>query len=171
MHVLFFFWTGITVGYKTVTISESENGNIVIDLGTKFTFLPTSFYNKVEALVKEAMHLFEAVPNPPEPFKLCYSNQSVTSFVIKYYFPTFEVHFMRGASIGLNPINNLFVPESGDLLCFGMIPTDGVPIYGNLAQINFQVEYDLEERKVFLARDDCTNTTKYGSSSSTQNYY
>ncbi|KAF7834779.1 aspartic proteinase CDR1-like [Senna tora] len=147
---------GISVGSKTAKIIESgENGNIVIDSGTTFTFLPSKFYYNVEALVKEVIKV-EASLNPPKPFKLCYSKESNAPKIIKNDdFQEFVVHFKDGASLSLNAEDNVFVSED-DVICFAMAPTRGIPFYGNVAQVNFQVGYDLNAAQVSFAPADCT---------------
>jgi len=141
--------SGITVGNKTANTSQRDS-NTVIDSGTTFTFLPTSFYNDVEALVEAAVGV-EATPNPPKDFNLCFAYDSIAPGNSNDF--DFVVHF-ENADLSLNP-QNIFV-RVDDFLCFAVFPTNGVPFYGNVAQIDFQVEYDLEERKVSFAPADCT---------------
>ncbi|XP_028773352.1 aspartic proteinase CDR1-like [Neltuma alba] len=138
---------GITVGQQTVQTGES-NGNIIIDSGTTLTMLPSSLYEQVEALMKQAIGADQFIVEEG-PYKLCYSNaNSIQNF------PNFEVHF-TGANLSLKP-QNFFRPISNDVTCFAMLPTGGMPIYGNVAQIDFGVEYDLDKKKVSFAPVDCT---------------
>ena len=66
------------------------------------------------------------------------------------------MHF-TGADVRLSPLN-AFVKVSEDMVCMSMIPTTEVAIYGNFAQMDFLVGYDLETRTVSFQRMDCTNT-------------
>ncbi|XP_028803832.1 aspartic proteinase CDR1-like [Neltuma alba] len=138
---------GITVGQRTVRTGQS-NGNIIIDSGTTLTMLPSGFYEQVEALVKQAIGADQFIVQN-YPYKLCYRNaNSIQNF------PNFEVHF-TGANLSLKP-QNLFRPISNDVICFAMLSTDGRPFYGNVAQIDFEVEHDLDQKKVSFAPVDCT---------------
>lgn len=49
-------------------------------------------------------------------------------------------HF-QDADITLNKVN-LFIDAGYNLSCLAMLPSTDIYIYGNRAQINFQVEYD-----------------------------
>ncbi|XP_028787580.1 aspartic proteinase CDR1-like [Neltuma alba] len=138
---------GITVGQQTVRTGQS-NGNIFIDSGTTLTMLPSSFYEQIEALVKQAIGANQFIVQNNH-YKLCYRNaNSIQNF------PNFEVHF-TGANLSLKP-QNFFPHIANDVICFAMLPTDGMPIYGNVAQINFEVEHDLDQKKVSFAPGDCT---------------
>ncbi|XP_028752468.1 aspartic proteinase CDR1-like [Neltuma alba] len=138
---------GITVGQQTVRTGQS-NGNIFIDSGTTLTMLPSSFYEQIEALVKQAIGANQFIVQNNH-YKLCYRNaNSIQNF------PNFEVHF-TGANLSLKP-QNFFRRIYNDVICFAMLPTDGMPIYGNMAQINFEVEHDLDQKKLSFAPGDCT---------------
>ncbi|KAI4333294.1 hypothetical protein L6164_018124 [Bauhinia variegata] len=136
---------GISVGQKTIQTGKTD-GNIVIDSGTTLTILETSFYNNLRAAVVEAIGVQE-VQNPPQEFDLCYTSGSVQQF------PSFVFHF-TSADIKLQT-ENMFTGV-GNLLCFSAVPSDGLSLFGNIAQINFHVKYDNEENKVSFAPADCT---------------
>lgn len=134
---------------------------MVIDSGSTLTHLASRFYKKVEALVREAIGI-EAVKNPPDPYSLCFQHHDFTS-LMKHKLSTFVVHF-KDADVSLNPDHNLFVQNlllqkpNQSLFCFAMVPIEGkISVYGDVAQINFEVEYDLEARKVSFAPRDCAN--------------
>ncbi|XAR57629.1 Nepenthesin [Bertholletia excelsa] len=145
----------VSVGDKKITNDQmaaggSGGGNIIIDSGTTLTLLETSFYNELEAAVKEKIQLAQ-VEDPRGSYSLCYDRSSFDNI------PEITVVFhFRGADVELKKLN-LFRTISSDLSCLTMIPTDGgISIYGNWAQINFQVEYDLAGKKVSFAPADCT---------------
>ncbi|KAK4253531.1 hypothetical protein QN277_010192 [Acacia crassicarpa] len=139
---------GITVGQQTVPLTSQGNGNIFIDSGTTLTMLPTSFYEQVEALVRQAIGADQLIVQNSDS-KLCYTNANSIQNV-----PTFVVHF-TGANLSLNR-QNIFRFISDDVMCLAMLPTDGKSIYGNVAHIDFEVEYDLDQKKVSFAPVDCT---------------
>lgn len=41
------------------------------------------------------------------------------------------------------------------MLWFLILPTDGTSIFGNIQQVQFQIEYDLQGKRVSFARKDC----------------
>lgn len=136
---------GVTVGPKTVQTGQS-GGNIVIDSGTTLTILESSFYNDLRAAVREAIGV-EPVTAPPDPLDLCFRYESGMEG------PEFVFHFTN-ADLVLHPGNMFSIND--DLLCLLVIPSDRISIFGNIAQINFQVAYDLDEKKVSFAPADCT---------------
>ncbi|XAR57630.1 Nepenthesin [Bertholletia excelsa] len=140
---------GVSVEDKKITYSQTgADKGIIIDSGTTLTLFESSFYDELEAAVAEKINL-EPVQYQGG-YKLCYQSSFDNIPEIKVVF-----HF-EGADVELKKLN-LFRTISGDLTCFTMIPTNvGISIYGNWAQMNFQVEYDLAEKKVSFAPADCT---------------
>ncbi|RVX02104.1 hypothetical protein VitviT2T_002851 [Vitis vinifera] len=148
---------GLSVGSETVAFkgfSENksspaavEEGNIIIDSGTTLTLLPQDFYTDVESALTNAIG-GQTTTDPNGIFSLCYS--SVNNLEI----PTITAHF-TGADVQLPPLNT-FVQVQEDLVCFSMIPSSNLAIFGNLAQINFLVGYDLKNNKVSFKQTDCT---------------
>ncbi|XWS10367.1 hypothetical protein CRYUN_Cryun39dG0071200 [Craigia yunnanensis] len=147
----FYFLTleGVSIGDKTAQAASSE-GNIIIDSGTTLTILESNFYNSIETMVKEAIGA-EPVQDPSGTFSLCYGAE--TSINV----PEMVFHF-TGADLRLQPVNTFRI--NGDLLCMLIVPTNSdintLSIFANYAQINFQVEYDLQKKTVSFAPTDCT---------------
>ncbi|XP_021298817.1 aspartic proteinase CDR1-like [Herrania umbratica] len=135
----------ISIGDKTAQAASSQ-GNIIIDSGTTLTILESNFYNSVETMVKEAIGA-EPKQDPSGTFSLCYGAET--------NIPDMLFHF-TGADLRLQPVNT-FGANDG-LLCMLIVPsnTNSNSIFGNFAQINFQVEYDLQKRTVSFAPTDCT---------------
>ncbi|XP_028799619.1 aspartic proteinase CDR1-like [Neltuma alba] len=137
---------GVTVGHKTVQTGQT-GGNIVIDSGTTLTVLESGFYSELRDAVREAVGV-EPVTNPPDPLDLCFRYESEMGEGLE-----FVLHFTN-ADMRLHS-GNMFSIED-DLLCLLVIPSDSISILGNIAQINFQVAFDLAEQKVSFAPADCT---------------
>ncbi|XP_052209340.1 aspartic proteinase CDR1-like [Diospyros lotus] len=144
----------ISVGNKTITvplrssgISKAGGGNIIIDSGTTLTLLPGDFYRDLESELKQVIH-GSSVSDPQGLFSLCYSKGSGFSV------PAITVRFSGGDALELRQ-SSTFV-ENGDLLCFAMIPSDELAIFGNLSQMNFLIGYDLEKNLVSFKPTDCT---------------
>ncbi|XP_028077122.1 aspartic proteinase CDR1-like [Camellia sinensis] len=61
-------------------------------------------------------------------------------------------HF-TGADVKLNPMNT-FIRTSDNIVCLAFAPAN-IAIYGNVAQVNFLVGYDLSKKTVFFKHTDC----------------
>ncbi|XP_010244230.1 PREDICTED: aspartic proteinase CDR1-like [Nelumbo nucifera] len=145
---------GVSVGEKKLAYKKAlkssndvEEGNIIIDSGTTLTMIPPDFYEEVESAVKSAIDL-EPVPDPHRLLTLCY--RTAQDFDV----PPITVHF-TGADVVLKPINT-FVKLEEDLVCFVMIPSNDLAIFGNLSQMNFLVGYDSVDKKVTFMPADCS---------------
>ncbi|RZC59693.1 hypothetical protein C5167_006998, partial [Papaver somniferum] len=121
------------------TEAFQEDNYIIIDSGTTFTFLPEEMYSDIESEIKKAIQVEPTVG--PNGFNLCYPfDDSMT-------FPEVTVHF-TDADIKLDA-GNYFVPVGGGFICLSFFPSKTPPyLYGNVAQINFLVEYALTENKM-----------------------
>lgn len=142
----------VTVGGNTIQNQMSGGGNIVIDSGTTLNLLNPGLYSDLEAAVREMVGL-NPVQHPTQSYNLCYQAESLTKV------PGIQMTFhFTGADVILNKIN-IFKNGGYGLGCFSMSPPteeNGIEIYGNRAQINFQVEYDLGGNKISFAPADCT---------------
>ncbi|XP_047978859.1 aspartic proteinase CDR1-like [Salvia hispanica] len=153
----FYFLTleGISVGNNRIEFDSHsssnsykgiEDGNIIIDSGTTLTFLPQELYNKVTAQVRSHMNMKE-VDDPKGLLDLCYYSTSVTKV------PEIVFHF-KGADVKLKPLNT-FIKTRENNLCLAFAPTNDEPIFGNLAQMDFLIGYDLENKIVSFKPTDC----------------
>ncbi|GFZ15545.1 eukaryotic aspartyl protease family protein [Actinidia rufa] len=140
---------GASVGNKRIPYSNQmgtvNQGNIVIDSGTTLTILESRFYSDLEAALKEAIGL-NPIPDPRGTYNLCYDSGSVPEMTVVFHF--------TGADVMLKTLNLFRNLSYGT--CLAMLPDDELNIYGNWAQMNFQVEYDLGRKQVSFAPADCT---------------
>ncbi|KAK2980913.1 hypothetical protein RJ640_001697 [Escallonia rubra] len=144
----------VSIGKMKIVNSHftpAGKGNIVCDSGTPLIYLKTDFYNQVEAAVRDVISL-KAIkdPDPESKIKLFYDTRSFDRYPeIKTVF-----HF-TGASVTLKTVNTFLGDEK--ITCLAMAATEGDTFFGNLAQINFQVEYDdLASNQVSFVPADCT---------------
>ncbi|KAG5589172.1 hypothetical protein H5410_039686 [Solanum commersonii] len=137
-----------TLPFRSSKISPNDQGNIIIDSGTTYTFVPLDFYANLD---KTLLSLINATrKNDPSGFlKLCYESQNGTITV-----PKIVAHFTN-ADIEL-PTTNTFTQLDECLVCFTMLPNDEIAIFGNLAQKNFLTGFDLVANKVSFLPTDCT---------------
>lgn len=145
---------GISVGKKRLEFydgsSTFEEGNVIIDSGTTLTMLPGSLYVEVEKAVKRAIRL-KRINDPSGVMDLCFATRGQNM----KDFPEITIHF-KGADVKWR-FENAFVRTSGDSVCFAAkaFDDDGLAIYGNLAQGNFLVGYDLRKRTVSFKFAHC----------------
>ncbi|XP_057723859.1 aspartic proteinase CDR1 [Arachis stenosperma] len=143
---------GISVGRKRLDFVNGkskvvEEGNIIIDSGTFLTFLPEDLYLELESEVASQMNLPRV---RTEVLNLCYKAPGN-----KIEGPTITAHF-GGADVELNTANT-FVSVSDGVAClaFAAAESNGA-IYGNLAQANYLVGYDMQNKVVSFKPTDCS---------------
>ncbi|KAI4312606.1 hypothetical protein MLD38_037410 [Melastoma candidum] len=144
---------GISINGEKFEVSGSSGkgadpGNMIIDSGTTLTWLPSDLYQQIEPAVSAAIDL----PRAKEiinPFKLCYTSSGVLRGA-----PSIMVHF-TDADVVLNWYN-AFLQITENIICFSFVPTNGQAIYGNLAQMDFLIGYDLTIGTLSLQPADCT---------------
>jgi hypothetical protein len=147
---IFYYLTleAFSVEAKLIEFGQPINdGNIIIDSGTTYTFLPNDVYNNLESAVTEYISN-QRVNDPNGKFKLCYD---VTSEELDV--PRIIAHF-RGADILLHS-DNIFTEIGEGIVCLGIFPSQ-MAIFGNMAQQNFLVGYDLVQNTVTFMPTDCT---------------
>ncbi|CAK8561068.1 unnamed protein product [Lathyrus sativus] len=141
-----------SVGSKRIELGRSfnggEKGNIIIDSGTTLTLLPDDVYVNLESAVAELVKL-ERVEDPGRFLSLCYRIKSND-----YDFPIITAHF-QGADVKLQSMSTfVFIDE--DIVCLAFQSSKIGAIFGNLAQQNLLVGYDLQKNTVSFKPTDCT---------------
>lgn len=134
----------ISVGIKR--FASAEEGKIIIDSGTTLTFLPPELRADLVMALEEAIDA-EVVSDPMNVLSLCFRSEGDIVPIITAYF--------AGADLKLQTFNT-FVRVEDDVVCFSLMTSEDVAIYGNLAQMNFLVGYDLEGKKVSFMPTDYT---------------
>ncbi|KVH90996.1 probable aspartic protease At2g35615 [Cynara cardunculus var. scolymus] len=154
---MFYYVTleGISVSDIRLKYSDFSNptkrmhkGNMILDSGATLTTLHDKLYHKVEAAIKENLKNVRRVEDPQKILSLCYVAKEVK------YAPKITMHF-EGADVLLLR-HNVFVPVGEQVICLAMVPTSDVAIFGNIAQGNLLIGYDLENKRVSFQRTDCT---------------
>ncbi|WMV43100.1 hypothetical protein MTR67_036485 [Solanum verrucosum] len=123
-------------------------GNIIIDSGTTLTFLPEYFYDKFESSLVETIKGKRRKSPPYNDLPICYETKSVVEF------PKIVFHF-TDADIEMLPMNT-FSKVDEDVTCLTIVKGGRYSIYGNLAQMNFLIGYDLVNHKLSFLPTDCT---------------
>ncbi|XP_077232636.1 aspartic proteinase CDR1-like [Tasmannia lanceolata] len=133
----------ITVGNKKINLSPGACRNVLFNSGAIANYLPTSVYKELVSAIKEVV----SVPPINDPNRnLCY--QSGTKLADMIYGFT-------GAEVRLTPLNT-FLRMTERAVCIAVVVNDELFVYGNAAQMNFKVGYDLVQKKVSFAPTDCT---------------
>ncbi|XP_057451732.1 aspartic proteinase CDR1-like [Lotus japonicus] len=144
-----------SVGDKKVDFVDSPFGssgvNIIIDSGTTLTLLPDDIYKTLESAVSEAVDM-KPIEDPESKFSLCYEGTLDDLMA-----PIITAHF-KGADVQLSSLNTFFQVRD-QVVCFAFASSNsvGVAIFGNLAQQNFLVGYDLKNKIVSFKPTNCTN--------------
>ncbi|KAI4312590.1 hypothetical protein MLD38_037395 [Melastoma candidum] len=131
------------------TEPDAEPGNMIIDSGTTLTWLPSNLYRQIEPAVSAAIDLPRA-KDPISGYNLCYRSSGVLKGA-----PSITMHF-TGADVALNWYNAFFELDE-NITCFSFVPTDGLPVYGNMAQTDFMISYDLTLDTLSFKPHDCAN--------------
>ncbi|PON56676.1 Aspartic peptidase [Parasponia andersonii] len=149
----------VSVGHKKFDLERNNNniivskanfkGNIIIDSGTTLTYLPTKLYNRLELEMRKEVKHLELANDPNQVLTLCYKTKSDDIDV-----PVVTFHF-DGADVELKAVNT-FLRVEKYVICFAFTSTEGILIYGNVAQINFQVQYGLTKKTLSFKPTDCT---------------
>ncbi|KAL2903198.1 Aspartic proteinase CDR1 [Bienertia sinuspersici] len=140
---------GISIGDENTPVQMPSRGlDMIIDSGTTLTLLPSSVYISLRATLVSAIEL-STVPAPQESYHdLCYNSGE------QFNPPNVVFHF-EGADVVLKAIN-IFREVDDGVTCLAMMATKETAIFGNIAQVNFHVGYDLKAKQVSFLPTDCT---------------
>ncbi|CAN1176588.1 Aspartic proteinase CDR1 [Linum perenne] len=142
----------VTVGTVRMSFRGSNgNNNIVIDSGTTFTVFPTGFFNEFSTIVESQVVGAKKAVDPEGFFSLCYESK-----IAILNAPRITVHF-EGADVELS-VSNVFVQVSDTLTCLAFRGSDGDSFYGNVAQEDFLIGYDLQQKRVSFKPTDCAHS-------------
>lgn len=157
----FYFLTleGITVGKRRINLirrrfgrhnftrgQESQEGNIIIDSGTTLTYLPRKLFRQVANAITRQVKL-ERIHDPAGILDVCFYTMDDAEV------PEFIMHF-KGGDVKLMA-NNAFVRTTELSICLAFSSAFEIAIYGNIAQSNFWVGYDLEKKMVSFKPTKC----------------
>jgi|UniRef100_A0A2N9IVT8 hypothetical protein len=155
-HDTFYYLTleAMSVGSKRLELSDSSTsgdleGNIIIDSGTTLTLLPADFYSKFESAVAEQIDL-QRTDDPSQLLSLCYKSASDDIGA-----PSITAHF-TGADVKLSPTTTFVRLTDQELVCLAFLKDERFSIFGNLAQSDLLVGYDLERKTISFKPTDCT---------------
>ncbi|KAM7512304.1 hypothetical protein LguiB_011179 [Lonicera macranthoides] len=138
----------ISIGDKKLEYpSPIVEGNMIIDSGSILSYFDTYFHMDIEREVEKVINA-KSVEDPLKILHVCYRTQDNITI------PTITMHF-RGADVMLNA-ENTFVKTSKDVMCLAFAAQDRISIFGNLAQINYLVGYNLKKNTISFKLTSCT---------------
>ncbi|KAJ1391248.1 Xylanase inhibitor, C-terminal [Sesbania bispinosa] len=141
---------GISVGGTYLPFNSSvAKGNMLIDSGTPPIYLPRQFYDRIVTQVRNEVAMEPIKDDPELGSQLCYRTTNNLNG------PLLTAHF-EGADVVLSP-TQIFIPPKDDVFCLAIGEMDGDGgIYGNFAQSNYLIGFDLERQVVSFKPTDCT---------------
>ncbi|KAG4987394.1 hypothetical protein JHK84_029986 [Glycine max] len=123
---------------------------LVSEQVTPATYLPQEFYDRLVEELKVQSNMLPIHDDPDLGTQFCYRSETNLEG------PILTAHF-EGADVQLMPIQT-FIPPKDGVFCFAMAgTTDGEYIFGNFAQSNVLIGFDLDRRTVSYKATDCTN--------------
>lgn len=144
---------GISLGKNFIPYNKQKNvskGNMFIDSGVPPMLLPRDFYNRLEQEVRKAIKL-TPYQDPDLGTQLCYKRNSMADVA-----PILTAHFDGKADVPLVSTSIFISPKEG-VFCFAMQPIkEDVGIFGNFAQSNILIGFDLDKRIVSFKPTDCS---------------
>ncbi|KAK8946414.1 Aspartic proteinase CDR1 [Platanthera zijinensis] len=134
--------------------NHTERGNIIIDSGTTLTLVDDETLKSIAAKVARSVKLPQ-VKDPNNNFNLCFD---VSGYGANAQFPDITFQFAGGASVVLLQ-SNAFVEAAQNVVCMSLVSSAGigVNIFGNIAQQNFHIGYNLDAMQLTFAPAYCAN--------------
>ncbi|CAN1245114.1 Aspartic proteinase CDR1 [Linum grandiflorum] len=112
------------------------------------TLVPTDFLSQLSGAVESQVTGGTKTSDPQGLLSLCY----VVNSGLKV--PPITAHF-QGADVVLESYNT-FIDMSDTVTCLAFYGNDELSIYGNIAQQNFLIGYDLQKQSLSFKPTDCT---------------
>ncbi|KAG9457593.1 hypothetical protein H6P81_002101 [Aristolochia fimbriata] len=147
---------GISVGGDRLPIPENyfqptKNGagGFIVDSGARFIVLQRRAHDIVVKGVEDRVQGLKKVYSRSREIHLCYA----ATYAQLENTPQLTFHF-KGADVVLTTLGTYFLQDTG-VWCLGVVPGDSISIFGNRAQSNYNVGYDLEKNTISFASAEC----------------
>ncbi|XP_020534575.1 aspartic proteinase CDR1 [Jatropha curcas] len=142
----------ISVGNKRIKFSSSSStteGNIIIDSGTALTFFPDASFSELATAFAAGVTGGKRVKDPSGFLPVCY-NSTTESRIKNFQGLQF---ILGGPDVKLKRVNRFIRVAEGVICKPG--GGDSAALYGNFAQMNFLVGYDLVKKTIPFKPTDC----------------
>ena len=142
----------ISVGNERHAVGKAvAENNMIIDSGTTLSYIPKDMHDGVVSSMAKIIGS-KRVNDPGNFFALCYSPDGDDLNI-----PSVTAHFAGGANVEL-PKENMFITVADGVSCLmftAMTESDPFGIWGNIAQGNFLIGYDLEQKSLSFKPTAC----------------
>lgn len=135
--------------YSTANSILGGKANIIIDSGTTLTLLPVDLYHNFAKAISNSINL-QRTDDPNQFLEYCFETTTDD-----YKVPFIAMHF-EGANLRLQR-ENVLIRVSDNVIClaFAGAQDNDISIYGNIAQINFLVGYDVTNMSLSFKPMNC----------------
>ena len=127
-----------------------ESGNLHVDSGAVINYLPLDFYSQFEAAVEAELDLlYQRTRSPNQVLNLCYLQNSIDEMggpIITYH--------LRGGYLVLSA-ENTYIKILDGVVCLNFKGHEDPAILGVIAQSNFMVTYNLQNRRISFKKMNC----------------
>ncbi|KAH7658976.1 Aspartic peptidase A1 family protein [Dioscorea alata] len=147
-------FTSVDLGKHNIPVPRGLSTQMIVDSGTTLTFIPLELLVLVMDDLSKIVNLNET--NDPEgSLQLCYSYSSKAP---AYPFPDITFNFGNSSRLVLSAMQT-FIFIADDIVCLAMAETMGgmgFSVFGNIAQQNLHVGYDLHNKSISFAPANCS---------------
>ncbi|EFJ20570.1 hypothetical protein SELMODRAFT_54048, partial [Selaginella moellendorffii] len=141
----------LPISLKSLQLSQSGSGGVIIDSGTSVTRFPTSVYATIRDAFRNATINLPSAPRY-SLFDTCYNFSGKASVDV----PALVLHFENGADLQLPPTNYLIPINTAGSFCLAFAPTSmELGIIGNIQQQSFRIGFDLQKSHLAFAPQQC----------------
>ncbi|CAI0394566.1 unnamed protein product [Linum tenue] len=153
----------ISLGGSTLEIPKSAfaktpgvDDGVIVDTGAKMTYLHKDAYDVLEFTVRDWLRgskWTRVYPEFARGRQICYGGKAREAAEM---FPLLGIHFAGGAALYMDGLGT-FLQHDRDIFCLAFLEADygESSCIGILAQQNYNVGFDLSEKKVYFQRIDC----------------
>ncbi|XP_042505793.1 probable aspartic protease At2g35615 [Macadamia integrifolia] len=149
----------IKVGSKSLNLSPKvfgPPGNVILDSGTIYTFLPPKVYRKLAHAIRKSIRSFKVHSIPhPRPGMLCYKGNIGRDL---NGFPTVTIRFQGNAELVLERWS-IFINDGKERFCLAFASTGGSirrSIIGTMAQQFYNFGFHIDTQELSIIRSVCS---------------
>ncbi|XP_042486349.1 probable aspartic protease At2g35615 [Macadamia integrifolia] len=149
----------IEVGSQSLNLSPKlfgPPGNVILDSGTIYTFLPPKVYKKLSDVISQTIKSFKVTPiPPPRPGMSCYSGNIGRDL---NGFPTVTIRFQGEAELVLERWS-IFINDGKERFCLAFASTGGSikrSIIGAMAQQFHNFGFHIDTKQLSIIRSVCS---------------
>ncbi|KDP39306.1 hypothetical protein JCGZ_01063 [Jatropha curcas] len=140
---------GQKASFQAKDSSSTTEGNIIIDSGTALTFFPDASFSELATAFAAGVTGGKRVKDPSGFLPVCY-NSTTESRIKNFQGLQF---ILGGPDVKLKRVNRFIRVAEGVICKPG--GGDSAALYGNFAQMNFLVGYDLVKKTIPFKPTDC----------------